>query len=72
MAPSCVPAIDGEETGCILEAPKLSELKQNPRILGLGEVMDIPRVINGNIPMLKKLEVYEDRVIDGHIMGLSY
>ena len=71
MAPSCVPAIDGEETGCILEAPKLSELKQNPRILGLGEVMDIPRVINGNVPMLKKLELYEDRVIDGHIIVVS-
>ena len=71
MAPSCVPAIAGEETGCILEAPKLSELKENPRILGLGEVMDIPRVINGNIPMLKKLEVYEDCVIDGHIIGVS-
>lgn len=71
MAPSCVPSIEGEDTGCVLEAPELAELKNNPRILGLAEVMDIPRVINGNEAMLQKLDVYKDRIIDGHIIGVN-
>lgn len=71
MAPSCVPAIEGEETGCIMEADALLALKKNPRILGIGEVMDVNRVVNGNHPMLAKLEAFSDRVLDGHIIGLS-
>ena len=40
MAPSCVPAIAGEDNGAVLDAADLAKLLDNPRILGLGEVMD--------------------------------
>lgn len=71
MAPSCVPAIPGEDNGAIMNAEELAKLKENPRILGLGEVMDCFGVIQANPDMIAKLEVFQDRVMDGHFVGLS-
>lgn len=39
---------------------------RNPRVLGLGEVMDDPGVINGDESMFSKLLLFENRTIDGH------
>ena len=49
MAPSCVPAVPGEDNGAILDGDMLHKLQANPRILGLGEVMDCYSVINSHI-----------------------
>lgn len=38
----------------------------NPRILGLGEVMDAVSVINGSVSMHEKLGLFQDRIRDGH------
>ncbi len=71
MAPSCVPAVPGEDNGAILDGDELHRLQSNSRILGLGEVMDCYSVINADPYMLKKLNFFKNTVMDGHIIGLS-
>jgi len=68
MLPSCVPATSFENSGAILEAEDLAELIDKERVLGLGEMMDYPSVINAAEPVLKKLRLARDRdmPIDGH------
>ncbi len=66
MLPSCVPATRFEHNGYTLDAADFKPFMQNERILGLGEVMDCPSVIGGNASMFKKLELFQNRPIDGH------
>ena len=62
MMPSCVPATHVDDNGCILTAGKMKGYLEHPRILGLGEVMDAPSVINGSVAMYEKLQLFPDRV----------
>lgn len=71
MLPSCVPAVPFEDNGATLNAEKLLRFKGNPRILGLGEVMDVNSVLSGNGDMLTKLREFQDYIIDGHSPNLS-
>lgn len=71
MMPSCVPATHVDDNGCTLSAGKMKTYLDNPRILGLGEVMDAPAVVNGNVAMHEKLGLFKDRVKDGHAPFLS-
>lgn len=71
MAPSCVPAIPGEDNGALLDSKALTELLDNPAILGLAEVMDCYGVIGADPDMLAKIDAYKGGVLDGHIIGLS-
>lgn len=71
MLPSCVPATDIDDNGCILSAEKMMLYLDNPRILGLGEVMDYPSVINGVASMYEKLELFRNKIIDGHAPNLK-
>lgn len=64
--PSCVPATNFEDNGAILNAEDLSELLKEDNVLGLGEVMDVEAVLGCDEEMLKKLALFESRVIDGH------
>ena len=66
MMPSCVPASHVDDNGCTLTAGKMKAYINHPRILGLGEVMDAPSVINGNVSMHEKMALFQDRVLDGH------
>ena len=66
MASSCVPATDMETSGARLEAEDLAPLLGDHWVLGLAEVMNYPGVINGDEGMLDKLELFQDRVLDGH------
>ncbi len=66
MLPSCVPSIPTEDNGGIFDAEMMKRYLNNPRVLGLGEVMDIPAVINGDKAMGEKLCLFSNRVIDGH------
>jgi adenine deaminase len=72
MLPSCVPATEFEDAGAVLKAEDLSRLIDKERVLGLGEVMDTQAVTSGREDMLKKLELFEGRNIDGHCPGISY
>lgn len=66
MMPSCVPATHVDDNGCTLTAGKMKSYLNNPRILGLGEVMDAVSVINGSVSMHEKLGLFQDRIRDGH------
>ncbi len=66
MLPSCVPATSFEDNGYTLNCEELLKLSDHPKVLGLGEVMDIKSVINKNEEMLCKLKSFNGRPIDGH------
>lgn len=66
MLPSCVPATNFEDSGYVLKAEDLEVLINNKRVLGLGEVMDVPAVINKDEDMLKKIDMAKNKHIDGH------
>ncbi|MCH8825238.1 MAG: adenine deaminase [Planctomycetes bacterium] len=72
MAPSCVPAMNWEHAGAIIEADEIKELLKNPRVLGLAEMMNFPGVINGDESVLNKLNaaLAHNCIIDGHAPGL--
>jgi len=56
--PSCVPATHMETTGAHLEAEDIADLRHNPWVLGLAEVMNYPGVINGDEGVLAKLAAF--------------
>ena len=66
MLPSCVPATDIDDNGCMIAANDMYPFIGNPRILGLGEVMDDDAVINGDPRMFAKFALFEHQTIDGH------
>ncbi|UYG96050.1 adenine deaminase [Cytobacillus firmus] len=73
MLPSCVPATPFENAGASLSDTDLEKYYSHPRVLGLGEVMDYPAVMNNVDNMLKKLEAAysKGKCIDGHAAGLN-
>lgn len=71
MLPSCVPCTEFEDSGAILLADDLKSYLDKEKVLGLGEVMDTPSVINGEAEMLKKLKAFENKHIDGHCPGIT-
>jgi adenine deaminase len=68
MLPSCVPATGFETSGASLSAEDLSELIDEPWVLGLGEVMNFPGVIAGADEVLEKITMAAGRrkIVDGH------
>ncbi len=71
MAPSCVPATSMETSGAEVNAKDLSELKDEPRVLGLAEMMNFPGVLAGDKEVLEKLILYKDKILDGHCPFLT-
>lgn len=71
--PSCVPATPFEHAGCILNAQALAELTEDERVLGLGEVMNVPGVLMQEQDLTDKLDLFKHRnaVIDGHAPSVS-
>lgn len=70
MIPSCVPATAFEDAGASIENKDIEKLLKKDLVLGLGELMDYPNVINGNESMLKKMDLAKRKIIDGHAPGL--
>ena len=71
MLPSCVPASPLETTGARLTASDLALLINDTRILGIGEVMNYPAVLQGDSVTMEKIAVAGHRSIDGHAPQLS-
>lgn len=71
QVPSCVPATPFEHAGEVLTAEKMEPLKSDPRVLGLGEMMNYPGVAGCDPEVLAKLELFGESVIDGHAPSLS-
>ncbi|NHC40552.1 adenine deaminase [Bacillus sp. MM2020_1] len=73
MLPSCVPATEFENSGATLHSADLKPFYQQPRVLGLAEVMNFPAVLTAEDDMLNKILTAKQfgKKIDGHAAGLS-
>lgn len=71
MLPSCVPAGPFEDNGFSLGVSDMRTYTDNPRVLGLGEVMDCGAVISCDEDMLGKIDLFREKNIDGHAGYLS-
>lgn len=71
MLPSCVPALEFECNGATFDCEDMKKYIDHPRVLGLGEVMNYPAVINGEKHIYRKLSMFRNHVIDGHAPDLS-
>ncbi len=71
MLPSCVPSTSLETAGARLEAGDLAMLLDDPRILGLAEVMNFPGVIAGDTDLLAKIRLCRELPVDGHAPGVT-
>lgn len=69
--PSCVPATPFENSGAKMFAKDLITYKENPSVIGLGEMMNYVGVNACDPDVLDKIEAFSDRVIDGHAPGLT-
>jgi adenine deaminase len=69
MAPSCVPASPFESPREPLTATQIGELLENPRVLGVAEMMNYPGVIAGEPGELAKLAQTDH--VDGHAPGVT-
>lgn len=70
MAPSCVPATKIDDSGATLTAKELEVYKDNPRIRGIGEVMDVSAITECDTEMFKKLDLFKSKILDGHAPNL--
>ena len=70
--PSCVPATPFEDSGAILSAEELEELIDDPKVTGIGEMMNFPGVVSGDYDVLAKIQLGTVRrqIVDGHAPGL--
>lgn len=67
MLSSCVPATTMETNGGgYVGAEKLVPLLAHPNALGLAEMMNVPGVLNCDLEVLKKIEAFRGRPLDGH------
>jgi adenine deaminase len=71
MLPSCVPATELETSGARLSAYDLHLLISEPRVVGIGEMMNYPGVLAGDRDLLNKLHVGRHKRIDGHAPALT-
>jgi len=71
MLPSCVPASPLETSGSELRAFDIYPFFKEKWVLGLGEVMNFPGVINGSPDVLDKLKIIHGKRVDGHAPGLT-
>lgn len=68
--PSCVPATEMEDSGARLTAADLQPLLDDPRVLGLAEMMNVPGVLSGDPAVYDKLTMRRGMQIEGHAPGL--
>lgn len=73
MIPSCVPATPFEHAGAVIDAAAMQGPITDERILGVGEFMDFPGVINAENGALDKLLLARQmgKLVDGHSPGVS-
>ncbi|MCQ2363264.1 MAG: adenine deaminase [Acidaminococcaceae bacterium] len=71
--PSCVPATPFENAGTVMRAKDLVACMDWHGVLGLGEMMNLPGVLNEDVEVMQKLSVFrnEHRPIDGHAPGVT-
>lgn len=68
---SCVPSCHLETSGARLEAADLRPLFDDPRVVGLAEMMNFPGAVNADAGVLAKVNLgLSHGVVDGHAPGL--
>ena len=70
MAPSCVPAAPFGTAAARLGPSEVAEMLSWEGTLGLGEMMNVPGVLQNDPDVLAKLRLAAGRPIDGHAPGL--
>lgn len=72
MVPSCVPATPFEDSGAVLNSEEIEKVINNPDVLGLGELMNYPGVLNCDDEVLNKILLAKkyNKIIDGHAPGV--
>lgn len=74
MAPSCVPAAPGIDTaGAEIRSKDIAKLLREDMVIGLGELMNFPGVLNVDYEVMRKVMLTERvrKTIDGHAPLLS-
>jgi len=73
MLPSCVPATPLDESGATLDFKAIDRFYDNPKVLGLAEMMDFVGVINQDANDVSKILASQGhhKKIDGHAPNLS-
>ncbi|MEG0691587.1 MAG: adenine deaminase [Oscillospiraceae bacterium] len=71
MLPSSVPATVYETNGSSFTANEMKPYLNHPRVLGLGEVMCFHDVVCGKDEIIKKLQLNQTAMIDGHAPNLT-
>ena len=73
MLPSCVPATPFETSGAVINAADMEEPINYENVLGLGEFMNYPGIINADSDTLDKIMVAfkNNKLIDGHSPGVK-
>lgn len=68
MAPSCVPALPFEDSGATLDADAVERLLEHPDIFGLGEMMNVPGLVDGDPEPNRKVAaaLRLGKPVDGH------
>ena len=68
VMPSCVPSTELDESGAVLGPEDIKPYYENPRVLGLAEVMNSVAVVAGQEDLMEKLTQAgcRGKVIDGH------
>jgi adenine deaminase len=70
MFPSCVPATPFETSGAELTHKDMEGFRDNARVPGLAEMMNYPGVLFADPETLAKINVFKDKILDGHAPGL--
>ncbi len=73
MIPSCVPATPFDEAGAQITHQDVEKMLENPRVLGLAEMMNYVGVLSADESVLSKIEaaVRAKKIIDGHAPMLT-
>ncbi|MBU2513877.1 adenine deaminase [bacterium] len=71
MLPSCVPATPLETSGSMISHKELAYMIQEEQVVGIGEMMNFPAVINGEEETHKKIQAAKWKKIDGHAPGVT-
>lgn len=71
VLPSCVPLNQYDNNGAVFDVEQMKKICDNPRVLGLGEVMNYEAVTQCSQDLLDKIELLQPKIIDGHAPGLS-
>ncbi|MBQ0076200.1 MAG: adenine deaminase [Bacteroidales bacterium] len=72
-APSCVPATPFETSGAKLSVREVKELLKREEVYGLGEMMNVPGVLNKDPEVMQKIEetLACGKLVDGHAPNLT-